>query len=199
MGAGDLLAQTILEKQKLSQVDYIRTLKFFSIGFCVAVNKITITTPYVCIIFNATFFFLFYISKGPGLRKWYATLDAHVTAKSLLGRTSQKVFIDQIVFAPIFLACLLSVIGFSQHQDIEKVKEKLQNDYTDILIANYSVWPWVQILNFSIIPLNYQVLLTQSVAVLWNIYFSWRTNLNEHSAATSTANSNTNSNAISAI
>ncbi|XP_031626522.1 protein Mpv17 [Contarinia nasturtii] len=172
MGAGDFLAQTIIEKQKISQCDYIRTLKFFSIGFCVA---------------------------GPGLRKWYGALDSYVTAKSRLGRTAQKVFIDQAVFAPIFLAFLLSVIGYSQHQDLGKVKEKLQQDYPDILLANYSVWPWVQILNFSIIPLNYQVLLTQTVAVFWNIYFSWRTNLNERPAVISSGNvvnANTNSNAI---
>lgn len=114
----------------------------------------------------------------------------------------QKVFIDQVVFAPIFLAILLSMIGYSQHQDVEKVKEKLRHDYTDILVANYSVWPWVQIVNFSIIPLNYQVLLTQTVAVFWNIYFSWRTNLKDRSTVISsgnTVNNNTGSNAISAI
>lgn len=96
-----------------------------------------------------------------------------------MGRTVQKVFVDQFVFAPVFLAALLSVIGYSQHQDVEKVKEKLQNEYTDILTSNYAVWPWVQLINFRFVPLNYQVLLTQSVAVLWNIYFSWRTNLRE--------------------
>lgn len=122
------------------------------------------------------------------MRKWYGTLDARVTATSRLGRTAQKVFIDQVVFAPFFLACLLSLIGFSQHQDINKVKEKMRNDYTDILVANYSVWPWVQIINFSIVPLNYQVLLTQTVAVFWNIYFSWRTNLKERTVSISGAN-----------
>lgn len=144
--------------------------------------------------------------QGPGLRKWYGTLDSHCKASSRFGRTMQKVFIDQIVFAPIFLACLISVIGYSQHQDVDKVKEKLRDDFKDILVANYSVWPWVQIINFSIIPLNYQVLLTQTVAVFWNIYISWRTNLKDRQHLISSNNvssapvsSNTNDSAISAM
>lgn len=96
-----------------------------------------------------------------------------------MGRTVQKVFVDQFVFAPVFLAALLSVIGYTQHRDVEKVREKIQNEYVDILTTNYAVWPWVQLINFRFVPLNYQVLLTQSVAVLWNIYFSWRTNLRD--------------------
>lgn len=129
-------------------------------------------------------------------------LDKHATAKTPFGRTLQKVFIDQVVFAPFFLAVLLTMIGYSQHQDVEKVKAKLQNEYVDIVKANYSVWPMVQIINFRFVPLNYQVLLTQAVAVLWNGFVSWRTNLNErqqHATMTSnTKSNNTNTSAITA-
>lgn len=39
MGTGDFIAQTLLEKNKLSTVDYWRTANFFGIGFVVAVSN----------------------------------------------------------------------------------------------------------------------------------------------------------------
>lgn len=91
--------------------------------------------------------------------------------------------IDQLIFAPMFLGVLLSVIAFSQDPTVDKVKDKLRSDYKDILVTNYYVWPFVQIFNFQFMPLNYQVLLTQTVAVFWNAYFSWRTNLKHRADA----------------
>lgn len=86
-----------------------------------------------------------------------------------------KVGIDQLIFAPICLAMLVSILSYMQDRNVQMIEHKLKTQYKDILIANYYVWPWVQIVNFRLVPLNYQVLFTQTVAFLWNIYISWKT------------------------
>lgn len=102
-------------------------------------------------------------------------MDKAIKTKSPAIKTMIKVGIDQIIFAPIFLALLVSTISYMEEQNVQLIEHKLKTQYTDILISNYYVWPWVQIVNFRFVPLNYQVLLTQAVALLWNIYISWKT------------------------
>lgn len=102
-------------------------------------------------------------------------MDKALKTKSPLRKAMIKVGIDQIIFAPIFIALLVSTISYMQDQNVQLIEHKLKTQYKDILISNYYVWPWVQIVNFRWVPLNYQVLLTQTVAFLWNIYISWKT------------------------
>lgn len=117
----------------------------------------------------------------------------------------KKVTYDQLLFAPVFLMVLLSVIGIFQGNELEDLQVKLREEYPEILLNNYKVmseaeykfcvishysnnskreifsqvWPMVQLLNFYFVPLQYQVLIVQSVAVVWNTYISYRTSLNK--------------------
>ncbi|XP_031831130.1 mitochondrial inner membrane protein MPV17 [Nomia melanderi] len=147
MALGDQIAQNLVERKK--DLDYIRTIQFGSIGFFIA---------------------------GPVTRTWYGILDRYIGSK---GGTVvlKKVCCDQLLFAPAFLLVLLSVIGILQGNDTQNLKTKLQNEYPDILKSNYKIWPMVQLFNFYFIPLQYQVLIVQSVALLWNTYISYRTSI----------------------
>ncbi|CAL7943482.1 unnamed protein product [Xylocopa violacea] len=149
MALGDQLAQNLIERRQIKDLDFIRTAQFASIGFFIA---------------------------GPVTRTWYGILDKYIGSKGGVV-VLKKVTCDQLLFAPAFLGALLSTIGVLQGNDLEHIKIKLYNEYPDILKSNYKLWPMVQLFNFYFIPLQYQVLLVQSVALLWNTYISYRTNL----------------------
>ncbi|XP_053601404.1 protein Mpv17 [Plodia interpunctella] len=147
MGAGDLISQTVIEK-KSTDINYKRTLQFTSIGMFVG---------------------------GPALHVWYGVLHRYIgsAGKSV---AIKKVFVDQCVFAPVFLFILLSAVGTLQGKTLEHVEKDIRTNYLDVLKTNYFIWPWVQLANFYYVPLQYQVLIVQTVALFWNTYLSWKTN-----------------------
>ncbi|KAK7866369.1 hypothetical protein R5R35_003292 [Gryllus longicercus] len=148
MGVGDTIAQICIEKKPLEEFNVKRLFNYSLVG-------------------------LVYV--GPSLRIWYGGLDKMFPSS---GRKLQykKVLVDQGIFAPAFIASILTILMGINGEKPEAIKEKLKQDYKDILITNYKIWPAVMIVNFSFVPVNYQVLVTQTVAVLWNIYFAWKAN-----------------------
>lgn len=48
-------------------------------------------------------------------------------------------------------------------------KDKLAGTYTTVLQKNWMVWPWVQAINFKLVPLEHRVLVVNvvSLGTLW--------------------------------
>ncbi|XP_076685739.1 mitochondrial inner membrane protein MPV17 [Andrena cerasifolii] len=151
MAVGDQIAQNFVERKTVKELDFVRTAKFASIGFFIA---------------------------GPATRSWYGVLDKYLGSKGGMV-VLKKVAYDQLLFAPVFLMVLITVIGIFQRNKSQDLQIKLKEEYPEILLNNYKIWPMVQLLNFYFVPLQYQVLIVQSVAVVWNTYISYRTSLNK--------------------
>ncbi|PNF14816.1 Protein Mpv17 [Cryptotermes secundus] len=144
MGLGDIISQAAFEGRGIKDIDKGRAIRFAGIG-------------------------LFF--TGPVLQLWYMKL-AKLKAKSLYAVTAKKVVADQLVAAPMVLFTIMSSVYLMEGHTVEQTKEKLKNDYCEVLLTNYKVWPLVQFVNFSLVPVNFQVLLVQIVAIFWNTYVS---------------------------
>lgn len=120
------------------------------------------------------------IIQGPTLTIWYRMLAKYV-GHGGKNTVLKKVALDQLLFAPICLGVFLSSISFVQGNSIEETKRHVKHNYYDILTTNYKIWPMVQMGNFYLVPLQYQVLVVQIVALFWNAYLSFKTRPNQTS------------------
>ncbi|XP_060553543.1 protein Mpv17-like isoform X3 [Ruditapes philippinarum] len=148
LSAGDVLAQLVVEKRPLEMYNVKRTIRFAIFG---------------------TFF------GGPMFSVWYSTLARK------LGHTKyaalKMVACDQLLFAPPFIAYFLIVMELMKGEGLQDIKLKLQDDYGDVMKTNYKIWPAVQAMNFTFVPVHYRVLVVNLVSVGWNTYLAWKVEL----------------------
>ena len=72
----------------------------------------------------------------------------------------------------------------------EKIPTKLRSDWAGTVIANWSLWIPAQYINFKYIPIQFQVLFSNSVGFIWNLYLSsvtYKKNDFGHTTTTTTA------------
>ncbi|KAL4218292.1 Protein Mpv17 [Mactra antiquata] len=144
MTLGDAIAQTVVEKKSLSQFEVKRSLRFVVFGTFMA---------------------------GPLFSIWYSRLAktfGHTKYAAL-----KMVACDQLLFAPPFIAYFLGTMELFKGEGLQDVKLKLQDDYLTVMKTNYKLWPMVQALNFTFVPIHYRVVVVNMVAVGWNTYLAW--------------------------
>lgn len=107
---------------------------------------------------------------GPVLHYWYGFLSRRFIGASLFS-TIQRVALDQLFFAPLFIPAFFSIILILDGKP-ELIVDKLKSDWASTMITNYSVWIPAMFLNFKFVPPTLQVLFSNGVGFGWNIYLS---------------------------
>lgn len=145
-GLGDVTAQRAVERREFDEIDWLRTVRYASIGCAV----------------------------GPSLTLWYRTLDRLGTANTV-PVVAKKILVDQLVASPVITAAVLTMSWVYSGDEWPAVRRKLRDNYATVVLTSYAVWPAVQTINFTVVPPQLRVLFVQMVSLAWNTYLSFMT------------------------
>ncbi|KAI9739663.1 MAG: Protein required for ethanol metabolism [Cirrosporium novae-zelandiae] len=143
---GDVMSQQVVEKVGWDKHDYMRTVRLGGYGGVVF---------------------------GPAATTWYKVLQKRVNLSSANKTIAARVGLDQLVFAPIHMVIFLSTMSVLEGTSPQK---KLETTYKDAIQKNWMVWPWIQAVNFKLVPLEHRVLVVNVVSLGWNCYLSYINN-----------------------
>ncbi|KYK54624.1 integral membrane protein, Mpv17/PMP22 family [Drechmeria coniospora] len=140
---GDVTAQQLVEKKGLKRHDLTRTGRMALYGGCVF---------------------------GPIATTWFGFLSRRVRLGNPHLQTLARVGCDQTLFAPVMIGAFLSSMATMEGAS---PKERLDKAWWPALKANWMVWPFVQFINFTFMPLHHRLLFANIIAIGWNSYLSW--------------------------
>ncbi|PGH14183.1 hypothetical protein AJ80_06052 [Polytolypa hystricis UAMH7299] len=101
------------------------------------------------------------------LSRAFPLTKTHATVAAL-----KRVAMDQLIFAPIGLMCFFTFMTVAEGGGRRALTRKFQDVYLPTLKANFVLWPAVQILNFRVIPIQFQIPFVSTVGIAWTAYLS---------------------------
>ncbi|KAF7951291.1 hypothetical protein EAE96_006613 [Botrytis aclada] len=121
-----------------------------------------------------TRFMAYGFAMAPIQFKWFQFLSKAfpITKSSAFGPAMKMVAMDQLVFAPVGIANFFIVMTVAEGGGKRAVAQKLRDMYLPTLKANFLVWPLVQIINFRLMPLQFQLPFVSTVGIAWTAYLS---------------------------
>ena len=115
------------------------------------------------------------LCSGPMLHYWYTYLEYILTCKMNLSGTRKiaaKLLIDRCMWAPPFVLFTITFLQLLQTLSPHKTAEAIRKSYVAVLLMNQKVWVPAQSFNFTVVPVEYQVLFVNLISVGWNTFLS---------------------------
>lgn len=112
---------------------------------------------------------------GPIQRTWFLTLERFIPPTSKI-QIVKKLIVDQTVYGPFIIFFFYSLSSTLAGKNLNDIKLILQERYLKTIFTAYKVWPFVQAVNFSFVPLQHRANFVQVVSLCWNMYLSWMAN-----------------------
>jgi Mpv17 / PMP22 family len=147
---GDAVCQTLIERNKQHPYDIWRSARFGFLGMALV---------------------------GPVCHYWYGFLGRIIPSQQAMG-VAKRVGLDQFLFAPVFLNCFCTSLWVLEGRRFDSVTvylEQIKETLPAVIVTNWTLWIPSMALNFRYVPVPYQVLASNMIATVWNVYLSFKT------------------------
>lgn len=99
---------------------------------------------------------------APVQHRWFAFLARTFpmgpgAPGTAFGAAARRVAFDQLLFAPVGLSCFFTFMTIAEGGGKDQLLKKFADVYVPALKANFVVWPAVQMLNFRVMPIQFQI------------------------------------------
>lgn len=127
------------------------------------------------------FAFFGFILQAPWNHFYYLLLDGALppTVDPFTATTFIKVLIDQFIQAPIFTVLIFGFLGVLEGKSLDAIKDQLDDDYVDTMVANWKLWVPATAVNIAFCPPILRVLFLNVVFFFWSIFLSLKLNKTE--------------------
>ncbi|KAK3687956.1 hypothetical protein B0T22DRAFT_458363 [Podospora appendiculata] len=106
--------------------------------------------------------------------RWFKFLEKSfpITKTAAFLPAMKRVAFDQLIFAPFGIAAFFTAMTIAEGGGKRAVYQKIKDMYVPTLKANFMVWPAVQIINFRLMPVQFQLPFVSTVGIAWTAYLS---------------------------
>lgn len=112
-----------------------------------------------------------FLIHGTTSHWFYGKLDGAIPGTGA-GAVASKVFIDQVLWNPIFGVMFFSYIGILEGSGIQGTITKIKRDLITQVTGSWTVWPLAHAINFKFIPTEQRVLYINVIQVFYNCFLS---------------------------
>lgn len=110
------------------------------------------------------------------LQKRSESKNAAESPKSLnVGNTAIKFFLDQTLGATVNTLLFIAGIDAMRGRSANTIVTDCREGFWPLVFAGLKLWPMVSILNFTLVPLEYRIVVGSTVGLFWGVYLSLMT------------------------
>lgn len=112
------------------------------------------------------------LSQGPLHHYIYLFLDKMIPGSGLKV-VIQKILIDQFINSPLFICQFYYTAGLLEKRSYSDVTAELKQKFVRIYVADWTLWPAAQFINFHYLPGPYRVLFVNFVTMFYNVFLCY--------------------------